>query len=306
LWLKEGIHDYLAPQIYWTIGEQQNPNDPDFTVLCSDWKKESSGRQIYAGIGIYRENVQQEVHGEVLVSRNIDVQGQVFFRWEQIPLVLSKLRYVYRFPVLIPPMLWKDSIPPLSPLNISVRYGEDNLVQWKVPPIASDGEIPYRYVVYRSIAEEVDIHKPENILAVIPGGRNSYIDINAGTSENKFFYTVTSLDRLWNESRDDTLAPNAYVNRVPEDARSSRPVLAKNYPNPFSARTYISYEISERSNVKITLLHKETKKETVILDEVKNAGVYILTADCAMLPPGEIEYRMTAGKDTLSKVMIKK
>jgi len=79
-WLREKIHDYLAPQIYWDIGEQKGPNDPDFTALTLDWVRERYGRQVYIGMAPYRENVRKELAAEISMTRRLHADGQTYFR----------------------------------------------------------------------------------------------------------------------------------------------------------------------------------------------------------------------------------
>ena len=306
LWLKEGIHDYLVPQLYWTIGEQQNPNDPDFAALCNDWIRENFGRHIYAGIGIYRDNVRQETRTQAEISRNALMQGQSYFRYEQLRMVLPQLGSVYGSPALIPPMKWKDSIPPLPPLNITMDPDKENVITWEEPPEAGDGEKPFRYAIYRSEFEPVDTKKAENLLAVVPSSQLSFVDNFSEISGNRFYYTVTSLDRLWNESGSDTLSAEELSLFSRYEKSSSRPLLSQNYPNPFSTITYISFEIPERSKVVLSLTFGESRKDTVVVSGIKNAGMYVVTIDGTTFPSGEIEYYLVAGESTLKGVMLKK
>lgn len=299
LWLQEKMHDYLAPQIYWTIGEQQNPNDPDFSALCSDWARESFGRHIYTGIGIYRDNVREETSAQIAVSRNTGALGQAYFRFEQLPSIFSQLRRAYPSPSLVPPMKWKDSIPPLPPINCTITYNSKTVLQWNEPPQAEDGEKPFRYVVYRSKTEPVDISNSGNILAVVPSAINSYVDDSAA---EKYFYTVTSLDRLWNESGDNGIDNELLItNRM----RRGNFLLSQNYPEPFSSTTFVSFEIPSRSNVILSLIPVETQKETVIVNELKNAGTHVIAIDGKLLPAGDIECKLTVGGNTISRWMKK-
>ncbi|MGH2567239.1 MAG: glycoside hydrolase family 10 protein, partial [Bacteroidota bacterium] len=58
-WLQEEVHDYLAPQVYWAIG--QSTDTPRFELLAHDWTNESYERHVYVGIAAYKPNVFVEI-----------------------------------------------------------------------------------------------------------------------------------------------------------------------------------------------------------------------------------------------------
>ncbi len=314
-WLREGIHDYVTPQLYWTIGEQKNPYDPDFTALCNDWARENYGRHVYAGIGIYRENVQPETKEQIEASRKAHTQGQAFFRFENLSAVRDQLGAVYRYPSLIPPMMWKDSVPPLAPVNIATRRDgtSANLITWNEPDAAADGEKPFRYVVYRSTQEQIDIRRAENILAVVPARRLSYRDESLQATGRRsegcfaYFYSVTSLDRCGNESESSEQPSAEVVTLLSRYTKTfAAPLLSQNFPEPFSDKTFVSFEISQRSYVMLSLKHRETQTETLLVKETKNPGVHIVAINGALFPSGTIEYQLRVGESVVKKVMEKK
>lgn len=290
-WLEEKIQDYVAPQLYWDFGEQTNPNDPDFRALCIDWTKNSFGRHVYAGLGAYRENIQKEITEQIYMTRSVGSQGQSFFRYQNI-LDLPGISITYKYQALIPPMPWKDSIPPLPPTDIHVTQSSNNtsIIRWKEPPPAADGDRAWNYVVYRSNDEDIAIDNARNILAVIPATRTVYVD-EAPVNNIHYHYTVTAIDKGHNESG------GAFSQFVPE-VQSAPPVrhsLAQNYPNPFSDKTYISYELSEKSPVELIVQDTLTKKKITLVQETQEAGTYIVSVDAKSLRRGKYLYRLRAG-----------
>lgn len=296
-WLREGIHDYIVPQIYWSIGEQQNPNDPDYEALCYDWARENYGRHVYAGIGIYRDNVVGETKEQILIARKAGMQGESFFRYAHVKNVLSPINNLYRFPALLPPMKWKDSIPPLPPENISVVRGvqQVTIVHWNEPQQASDGDEPFRYVVYRSSTEPVDVNNAENILAVLSSDTRIYADRD-GANGKKYFYTVTSLDRNWNESGVNAAAGEreSVVSRYVQSQQNI--TLSENFPNPFNGQTFISYTLPQKDIVTLTMKHSSTEQESTIVSGIKNPGVHVVLLNVQNFPAGSIELTLKAGK----------
>ena len=300
LWLREKIQDYVAPQIYWDFGEQVNPNDPDFRALCIDWAKNNFGRHVYAGLGVYRDNIRKEIAEQVYLSRTVYCQGQSFFRYENI-LDLPGIALTYKYPALIPPMPWKDSIPPLPPTEVtSIRTSDRTmLVRWKEPAAASDGDLAAGYVIYRSTNPEVDVDNSRNILAVVPAPAAAYLD-EAPDNNIRYYYAVTALDKGHNESSDVSVSAASAYDRpaIPEHTS-----LAQNYPNPFTDRTYISYELSQRCPVELAVKDTVADKDVMIVSEVQDAGTYIVAVDANLLTKGKHLYRLKAGAFTAAKYL---
>lgn len=310
LWLKEGIHDYLVPQLYWSMGEQKNPNDPDFESLCYDWAGENYGRHVYAGIGIYRDNVREEVPEQIATSRRTRMKGEAFFSYENLREVLPQIGSMYHARALPPPMMWKDSVPPLPPAGIAVTQSDiqgvpSPVVSWNMPNAAEDGEFPYWFVVYRSSEEHVDTRRGENIVSVLPASRHSYTD-NSAFSGKRYFYTVTSLDRCGNESVQEQLAPVETESVV---TRFSKPpseiLLSQNFPEPFSDRTYLSFEIPAACRVTLSVKSAGAQQDTILLNGLTAPGIHIVSFSGKTFPPGRIEYELKAGNVLLRRAMTK-
>ncbi len=299
-WLQQKSLDYVVPQLYWDFGEQANPNDPDFRALCIDWAGNRYGRHMVAGLGIYRQNVQKEVTEQIFLTRTLGCEGQSFFRYENV-LDLPGIAIAYKYSALVPPMPWKDSIPPIPPAEITVAHGSNHstVIRWKEPPPAPDGDRAANYVIYRSTDEGVDVDNARNILAVIPATTTMYVD---ETSNNNihYYYTVTSLDKGNNESGTNSsrVSMGGGAQATPEHFS-----LAQNYPNPFSDRTYISYELSKRSQVELTLRDTSTNREIALVRETQEAGTYIVSVNAKTLSPGKYLYMLRAGSFVATKMM---
>ena len=299
-WLRERIHDYIAPQLYWSLGEQKNPNDPDFFALSNDWVQENYDRHVYIGIGAYRENVQRELREQVITTRVEGADGHAFFRYENIGTVLSRIGGLYASPALVPLMSWKDSVPPNMPKNITVTTVQGGtLIRWDEPDTAPDKERPVRFVVYRSAHKNVDTHRGENILAVLPDSERSYRDERS--PDAAMFYTVTAVDRAGNES-------GISVKNVPEVqslfSRYAKPTAAAELSATVTpgtnGRRYISFELPKRMLVTFTLRHSAAPKDTVIVRQMKDAGMHILAMDMRQFPPGPMEYILSADGSVLT------
>lgn len=306
-WLSEGILDYIAPQLYWSIGEQKNPNDPDFDVLCNDWVRENYGRHVYIGIGAYRDNIQVEIREQIDVTRNTFADGQAFFRYEHAAALIDQIEPAYRYPALVPRMIWKDSVPPNAPRNISIDTKDkaDVMIKWSEPDISTDNEKPFTYVVYRSSQKNIDIQKPENIIAVIPAYLTYFHDETANGRE--YFYSVTAVDRAGNESGETEHPPSRIQTLL---SRYAKPItsitLNQNFPNPVVSTTYIAFHLPLRNVVLLTLKHTITHQETTIVYGMREPGIHIVAVDAKKFPVGLIEYRLQSGQSIVTKMMEKK
>jgi len=305
-WLREGIHDYLAPQLYWTIGEQKNPNDPDFFSLSSDWVNDSYQRHIYIGIGAYRDAIQDEVREQLRMTREEGSQGQAFFRYENVEAILDRYGKLYPSPALIPPMPWKDSIPPNSPKDITLQNDHGTtVISWKDPDPAPDKEPPYRFVVYRSPVKKIETRKGENIAALLPGTVRSFRD--EAFAGKDYFYAVTAIDRAGNESGAPVKTISEIQRILARYEKLGKNITLTHTPlNPMNGRGYIMFDLPLRMNVVLTWKHLPNGREETLLRETINAGMHVVAIETQSLPPGTIEYRLNAGGTVIERTMEKK
>ncbi len=211
-WLKNGYIDYLTPQLYWKIGGSQ-----DYLTLMPWWADQArtAGRHLYPGHAPYHITDGQnwsasELPNQIRADRSVaGTEGSVFFRAgngliDNPKGFADSLRAnFYRTIALIPPMPWKDSIPPNAPQNLRFEQiaGTGNAaLRWDPPTPGVDGDSAFRYVVYRfdhgSVAP-TELASAENIVAVEPGP--SSVPSSVGTGGGVYF-VVTALDRGQNES----------------------------------------------------------------------------------------------------------
>ena len=310
-WMQQKYLDYLTPQLYWIITGPQ-----DYWKLMPWWSAQMNGRHLYPGQAAYRISANNwsssELPNQMRLNRStLAYPGSVFFRAKagitDNPKGFSDSlkKDLYHFAALIPPMTWKDSIPPVSPTLLSASGSANGItLQWQRSVSAADGDTARYYVVYRtSSPDTINLNDAKQIISVQVNEVPSFIDkttVNGGT----YRYAVTSVDKLHNES--ETAARISFTSTgvggfaaVPEVFR-----LEQNYPNPFNPSTTIQFTVASdvRAVLKVyDLLGREV--ETVVdADLVSGPHQYQFFGD--RLSSGVYLYRLVAGAFVETKRMI--
>ncbi|TWR30554.1 family 10 glycosylhydrolase [Mucilaginibacter pallidiroseus] len=217
-WTREGWIDYINPQIYWQIGNRAAA----FDKLLNWWSLNTYNRHLYIGQGPYRFYEQRspafknpsEIPNQLRLMRaNPRVQGSVYFRSQTLMANANHLADTlkhdfYKYPALPPPMLWRDSVPPLPPQSFTAAQDRSGvMLKWEAPLPASDGEAAYGYVIYRfEDNKNIDLNDPRNILHIQYDTATLYQDSNVRQGQT-YFYVITAIDRMKNESeRSPTIA----------------------------------------------------------------------------------------------------
>ena len=221
-WLQSGWLDYLAPQVYWYIGQTGS----DYKLLVPWWNENAFGRHVYVGLADYKMNTTgwtspTQIADQIALNRaSSNVHGQVHFR--HAFLVANPLNYrtdlkdnIYHRPALLPAMPWKDDVRPETPVAVTPARNADGSVSlsWTHPAAASNElDKVRRYAVYRSEQRDIDIEDAANLVGLTDADETTYTD--RSVEPGKFYYySVTSLNRLHHESAatgtvsNDTEAP---------------------------------------------------------------------------------------------------
>lgn len=104
-WIKKGLVDYVAPQVYWRIGHPK----ADYATLVEWWADQVKGTNVklYIGQGIYKqgqseyggENISREIKKQILLNRkHPEIKGSIFFSAKDIvnqPQVYNDLKSLY-------------------------------------------------------------------------------------------------------------------------------------------------------------------------------------------------------------------
>jgi len=81
-------------------------------------------------------------------------------------------------------------------------------------------------------------------------------------------------------------------------------VLHQNYPNPFNPKTTITFTVSDRNRVTLTVFNLQGQEVTRLLDEIKSAGDYSLEFDASSFGSGIYFCQINSGGRIKTKKMM--
>jgi uncharacterized lipoprotein YddW (UPF0748 family) len=195
-WLKKGLVDYLTPQIYWGIDE-----NPRFDVLAKDWAANAGGRNVVLGIGAYKENVKPEIDEMIKLSRAIHSSGVAFFRYQNIKELNFPLFRYKAFPSAMP---WLDGVFPAAPQNLAYTFEKEKNIYslyWQVEQ-NSDEKDSTNYVAVYNLPQKKSGTLTEFLFDVVPVHRNHLSLVIDKPKKVNYFFTLKSVNKIWNESVD--------------------------------------------------------------------------------------------------------
>ena len=205
-WLEQEKVDYLAPQIYWRIGGRQ-----DYMKVSSWWDEQISkkNKHLYVSQVYYRMVDEsnwsnKELIKQVRYNRSDTLKvtfGQIAYNFNSIEKNHKKINEVfldsvYKYKTFAPPISKLDSIQPNKPLNVTF---DGEVLKWKTPEIATDGDLPVKYVVYAfDSPQEISTNQNDGTKIIDIVVSNEFV-VNDDNLKSKYF-VITSLDDNNNES----------------------------------------------------------------------------------------------------------
>lgn len=194
-WLKRGLVDYVAPQIYWGFDDS-----PRFGLVAKEWTENSFGKNIILGIGAYKPNVKSEMDAMIQYSRSINAAGVAFFRYQNIMDVEFNSFQYKTYPAA---MSWLDGIYPDSPTELNFKRSETNKnlfsLSWNFQKMKSQSD-SVRYFALYSLPNSNSELLPDYLFDIIPADRTSVTLAIDKPRRVNYYYTLKSVSKLWNES----------------------------------------------------------------------------------------------------------
>ena len=295
LWAELGYVDYLSPMNYWDIS-----SSPRFDFITADWADHSAGfYAVYMGTAPYKQSVYDELHQQIDVTREHNIEGQVHFRYSHIDDIEDLYNGRYANIPLIPPMADKSHIQPPVVQDLTITLEPDSLdLKWNISEDQSAPESRYKFAVYCGSCG--------------PGGNEQRLGLT-GKTEMKLSLSlwpdgeqaiieVASLNRNYIESIPaEQSVIITHNDPMPELAQ--RIQLHQNYPNPFNPSTQISFDIPEAGRVTLTVFDLTGRKVAELLNETLAPGTHRITFDGEAFSSGIYLYRLQTANGSITRKM---
>jgi hypothetical protein len=294
-WIQNNWVDYLAPQNYWSIGFPA----ANYGVLIPWWNANAFNRHIYSGMAAYKINNggsdanwnnPSQIPNQIRLNRaHPKVLGGIYYNTKSLnanPLGVtdSMKNDLYKRASLLPNMPWIDNVPPQPASAVTTTlFGTNNvLVKWNAAPNTSAPMDKVRqYVVYRFNANNIVLNDSSAIRTVTPVDTLQFLDTNV--PNGTYYYTVTSLDRGYNESTAANTAiitlGTTNINTVFEEAQFVR-LLQTGYEHT------IAFQLNKQSLIALQLLNTDGQLLWQQSMGRKAVGLYQFLLPTKNLPSG--------------------
>lgn len=224
-WLKDGIVDYLSPQIYWSMNE-----NPKFDLLAKDWIENSSGRNIVLGIGAYKDNVKSQIEEMIKLSRQLETSGVAFFRYQNIKDVSFPSFSYKTLPAQMP---WLDGKYPVQPIDLTLNKNVDDkffTLSWKLKNEQTANDSVEYFSIYNLQKSNSELNS-ENLFDVIPADKNYVTLAIEKPKKVNYYFAIKSVNKVWTESKEASNTVEIKIDKMKEllsfGDKIGKPVLYK-------------------------------------------------------------------------------
>jgi len=313
-WMQQRYLDYLSPQLYWQMGSAN-----DYSKLLLWWNSQVNGRHLYPGHAAYRMNESNWEASEILNQLRLDRKilansGAVFFR-ATLGILNNPKGFAdslknnfFHYPALVPSMPWIDSIPPLSPLNLTAAVNANAIIlQWQKPSTTLDGDSAKRFVIYKAeTPDTININEVKQILAITTYSETDFSDtavVDGGT----YSYAVTSLDKLNNESDASARISVTFLRAKERIAELEGFLFLQNYNEDIDTTETVHFTLSTPSQVSIKIYDIFEREVSTIVEGVLDADEYSYRLYMGNLPSGIYFIRTAAGSTVkIKRIVVRK
>jgi hypothetical protein len=217
LWQQNGWIDYLAPQVYWFMGQTGS----DYNNLIPWWNNNAFSRHMYIGQAGYKvgdpaqgsfNTDNGQIPKQVRLNRTFNnIHGQIVYnttslRNNRLGFRDSLRQNLYNTPALWPVMSWIDNTPPPAPTQLTATVTNPTQVTltWQAATGGSELARARQFAIYRATDNGVSINNVAHFIGITPMDTLRFVDNII--ADEPYYYIVTALDRMHNES-----APSAIV-----------------------------------------------------------------------------------------------
>lgn len=296
LWLQNGWHDYLAPQIYFSIGTTPEGTNtwpsPDFEVLVNEWVEESSGRPIFAGFGAYKPSEgrfpAEDLPLQIDAARDAGAAGHMAFRYDHFIQYADLITTRYEAPALPAPMLHRfEARAPSTPSGLSLTQSVQDGLTLSWSPVSGTTNDPLRsYVILRRENEPAQAEEPADILAVVDASVTQFQDTDAEESKT-YYYSVAARSALGVLSPYSASVSNQAVTSVADNRHDNRQTtIVSVFPNPANGSATITYYLANPTQVELRLHDSIGRRTSHLASQPGRAGLHRTEIDTRALANG--------------------
>lgn len=300
-WIEDRSVDYLTPQTYWKIefNRFNRSAGQDFIGLTNWWADQMDGIHFYTGHGVYRAERNTFSSGTLFTSDetprqvkhvqdNDDIHGSVYFRADNMSeystqgFADSLKNNYYKYPALPPKMAYRTDVAPATPVSFNATKVDDfsARITWE----DGSGDESKRFVVYRvDAAAEINptnfMSSAKNIATIT--GETVFIDRPANTSTGNYYYFVTEINRVGEESAPTAAISVGSLTDVEEETLPQSWEVSSVYPNPFNPTTTVQFSIPNTALITAQVIDIQGR---VVLDYgnvIYSAGTHQLELNAA-------------------------
>jgi uncharacterized lipoprotein YddW (UPF0748 family) len=308
-WLSDGVMDYVAPQLYFTIANDPLPpntfQSPDFVHWLRDWMANSNGRHVYAGQGTWLETAERrfpsgEIASQIAVTRQEGAEGQVHFRYSHT--TGSPFGGQYQRPSLPPPMPWlENAAAPSVPGELTIHHEPESLeirLTWHHSEGAGADPLR-RYAIFRREGGTPSTSAPYDLYAVVGAGDTAFVEAFTSLPQAPVEYVVVAQSLLGFVSEES----NA-VSTLGTGLSTDSPVVGAGlrlrapYPNPSTGTAAFAFELVGSDDVTLTVYDVLGRIVAMPAEGYFAPGEHRVAFDGTALPAGVyvVELSTSAGR----------
>ncbi len=209
LWMERGWVDYILPQLYFNIGYEI----ADFKILARWWQDNAAGTPLYAGLATYKLDRNSKIPawretGEIkrqvgMIRESKGYQGVCYFNAKDFKtnmMGINKLvSDLYKNPALVPTLRGFEKEPPAPPVDAEITItGNKVHFSWISDKEELSSVSPFYHAIYKFKKGDLpDFNRGESLIYLTG---EDQVTLTCENPHNYDYY-ITSLDRLYNESK---------------------------------------------------------------------------------------------------------
>lgn len=295
LWAELGYVDYLSPMNYWDIS-----SPPRFDYITADWANHAGeDYAVYMGTAPYKQSVFNELHQQIDVTREHNIDGQVHYRYSNVEEIDTRYSGRYGNAALIPSVEGRSDTQPPPVQNLTASLERDSLIlSWDAPGNQADPETRSKFAVYCTSCGP----DRTRLRLGVTGTPALKLSSSLWQDGEHALVEVTSLNRNYVESM--PVEQSVIITHISAETELARNVeLHQNHPNPFNPATQITFELAEAGRVTLTVFDVTGRLIATLLDETMHIGTHRVTFDAGTLSSGIYLYRLKTDYGSVTRKM---